>query len=1058
MKKKMSVFFKKSFKFFTSIFFVLLLMFSFPLTASIDNGSHFLDLNSTIVEQNRVVTGIVKDEKGSPLPGVTIVIEGSTRGVSTDLDGSYSIDVKSTDKLLFSFIGLENQLVEVKDQTVINVVLKEKSEMLDEVQIVAFGKQKKESVISSISTINPSELKVPATNLTTALAGRMSGIISYQRSGEPGRDDADFFIRGVTSFGYSASPLILLDGLEVSSSDLARMQPDDIASFSIMKDATATSLYGARGANGIILVTTKEGKEGKAKTNFRYETSISAPTSKVELADPITYMRLGNEAIKTRDPLGVTRYSREKIDKTAQGVHPLKYPATDWYSMLFNDYTMNHRFNFNVSGGGKIARYYLAATYNQDNGNLKVDKMNNFNNNIRLNRFLLRSNVNIDITPSTEVVVRLYGTFDNLSGPIGSGAEIYNKVMRTNPVLYPAYYPADAAHQHTQHILFGNYEDGGYLNPYADMVKGYSESTTSNMIAQFEMHQDLNALLEGLSIRGLYSTTRYSAFGVNRFYNPFYYTLGGYNEANEEYMLYNINPLEGTEFLNYSETAKTVNADTYMEFAANYENTFADDHAIGGMLVSYLSNYVQGNAGSLQLSLPRRNMGLSGRATYAYDSRYFIEGNFGYNGSERFSKEHRFGFFPSIGLGWIMSNEAFWNDRLEKIFPKVKFKLTDGLVGNDAIGSSADRFFYISNVNIPTSGSAYLFGSEFGYSRPGITISRYENPNITWEVARKTNVGLELNILNIFDFNIDLYKEYRTNILMTRTYIPVTMGLQATPRANVGEAEGEGVDFSIDFNKSFTPDFWMSGRLNFTYATSRYTKVDEPDYSATPWKSYVGQKIGQTWGYVAERLFVDDNEVKNSPYQAADAMGGDIKYRDINNDGIIDDFDMVPIGYPTHPEIIYGFGLSTGYKGLDFSFFFQGLGNESFWINTSTTAPFVGNQQLLKAYADNHWSESNRDLYAIWPRLSNITIQNNNKTSTWFMQDGSFLRLKSVELGYSVPKKLSNKLALDNLRFYASGTNLLTFSKFKLWDPEMAGNGLGYPVQKVINFGLQISF
>ncbi|MGI6522099.1 MAG: SusC/RagA family TonB-linked outer membrane protein [Fermentimonas sp.] len=1056
MKKSKEMFSRRKNLSIANVFFLLFLFISSPLSAT-DESSHMSDDRLHESQQNFTVKGVVVDESANPLPGVTILIEGSTRGVTTDTDGSYYIDVKPNDRLIFSFIGLETQSIDVAGRTVINIVMKEQAEMLEEVQIVAFGKQKKESVISSISTVRPAELKIPSSNLTTALAGRMSGVISYQRSGEPGRDDADFFIRGVTSFGYSARPLILLDGLEVSSSDLARLQPDDIASFSIMKDATATSLYGARGANGVILITTKEGKEGKAKTSFRYETSISSPTDKVELADPITYMRLGNEAIKTRDPLGAIRYSREKIDKTKQGLHPLKYPATDWYSLLFNDYTLNHRFNFNVSGGGKIARYYLAATYNRDNGNLKVDKMNNFNSNIQLNRFLLRSNVNIDITPTTEVVVRLYGTFDNLTGPVDGGEQIYNKVMRTNPVLYPAYYLPNEALRHTQHILFGNFEEGGYLNPYADMVKGYQESTSSKMIAQFEAHQDLEFLLDGLSIRGLYSTTRYSSFGFHRFYNPFYYSLGGYDEATGDYSLYKINPLQGTEFLNYSETAKNVNADTYMEFAANYENTFSDDHTLGAMVVSYLSNYLEGNAGNLQRSLPHRNMGISGRATYSYDSRYFIEGNFGYNGSERFSKKYRFGFFPSLGLGWIISNEKFWSDSMSKVFPMVKLKVTDGLVGNDAIGSADDRFFYISQVNIG-GGSGYVFGSDFGYSRPGITISRYENPEITWEVSRKTNLGLEINLLSMFDINVDIYKEYRKNILMTRTYVPTTMGLQAPSRANVGEAKGGGVDFSIDFNKSFSPDFWMSGRVNFTYAASKYVKVDEPDYSATPWRSMVGQKIGQTWGYVAERLFVDDNEVKNSPYQSADALGGDIKYRDINNDGVIDDFDRVPIGYPTYPEIIYGAGLSTGYKGLDFSFFFQGLARESFWINTSETAPFVSNQQLLKVYADNHWSESNRDLYAIWPRLSNITIQNNNRVSTWFMQDGSFLRLKSVELGYSIPQKMSNKLLMENLRLYCSGTNLLTFSKFKLWDPEMAGKGLGYPIQKVINFGLQISF
>lgn len=1028
----------------------------------------YIFVNKKHVENNRgenvaqqtkkTVKGRVVDEKENPLPGTTITIVGTTKGVITDQDGVYAIDVTPTDKLVFSFIGMQDQIIPVGDKKVIDVVMKEKAELLEEVQVVAFGKQKKESVISSIATVRPAELKIPVTNLTTTLAGRIAGVISYQRSGEPGRDDADFFIRGVTSFGYTAKPLILLDGLEVSSSDLARMQPDDIASFSIMKDATATSLYGARGANGVILVTTKEGREGKAKASFRYESSISSPTRNIELADPITYMKLGNEAVLTRDPLGITPYSKEKIENTEKGLFPLKYPAVDWYSILFKDYTVNNRFNLNVSGGGKTARYYLAATYNGDNGILNVDKRNNFNNNIRLNRYLLRSNININITPTTEVAVRLYGTFDDLSGPLDGGADLYNKVMRTNPVFFHPYYQPDEKHLNTQHILFGNYQNGGYLNPYADMLRGYRESTSSKMIAQFETHQNLDFLLRGLNVRGLFTTTRDAAFTVNRYYNPFYYVLTGFDKKTGKYSLKNINPMEGTEHLNYNESGKNVAASTYMEFAANYNDTFVEKHNVSAMTVYYLRNYLEGNAGTLQKSLPYRNTGISGRATYAYDNRYFLEANFGYNGSERFSLAHRFGFFPSVGLGWIVSNEAFWSEGMKKIIPMFKIKATHGLVGNDAIGGPDDRFFYLSQVDMSSGSRGFLFGSEFGNWRPGIAISRYENPEITWEISQKTNVGLEIDLLSMFNINIDLYREYRKNILTNRSYIPSTMGLHAASRANIGEAKGRGIDFSVDFNKSFTPDFWMTGRLNFTYATNEYTVVDEPDYLETPWLSSVGQKIGQQWGYVAERLFVDDKEVKNSPFQSADAMGGDIKYKDINNDFVVDGYDRVPIGYPAYPEIIYGFGLSTGFKNIDFSFFFQGLANESFWIDQGNTAPFIGQQQLLKAYADDHWSEFNRDLYALWPRLSHIVNNNNMATSTWFMRDGSFLRLKSVELGYSIPKGWSRALLMDNLRLYFSGINLLTLSKFKLWDPEMAGNGLGYPVQKVFNFGLQISF
>jgi len=324
------------------------------------------------------VKGKVVDEKGEPLPGVTIAVVGTPRGVLSDRDGTYTIGLKSTDKLQFSFIGMENQTIAVGNQTVINVTMKDLVKTLNEVVVVAFGKQKKESVVSSITTVNPSELKIASSNLTTALAGRISGLIAYQRSGEPGQDNADFFIRGVTSFGYTASPLILIDGLEMTSQDLSRLQPDDIGSFSIMKDASATSLYGARGANGVIMVTTKEGKEGKAQISVRYEKSLSAPTQQVQLSDPVTYMKLNNEAVLTRDPLGVLPYSQEKIESTAAGLYPLLYPSTNWANMLFKKVTDNQRLNFNVSGGGKVARYYVAATYNQDNGIFKVDNMNNF--------------------------------------------------------------------------------------------------------------------------------------------------------------------------------------------------------------------------------------------------------------------------------------------------------------------------------------------------------------------------------------------------------------------------------------------------------------------------------------------------------------------------------------------------------------------------------------------------------------------------------------------------------------------------------------------------------
>jgi TonB-linked SusC/RagA family outer membrane protein len=1014
--------------------------------------------------RTKTITGVIIDTSGESLPGATVQIKGTTTGVITDVNGKFTgLTVKESDIIVVAFVGMTTKELPVAGKTEFTVVLEDASVELEGVQVVAFGKQKKESVISSITSVRPADLKVPSSNLTTALAGRIAGIIAYQRSGEPGVDNADFFIRGVTTFGYKKDPLVLLDNNEISSTELARIQPDDIESFNIMKDAAATALYGSRGANGVILVTTKEGVEGKAKLNIRFEESLSTPTRRVDLADPVTYMRLHNEAVRTRDPLGMTLYSQNKIDNTIRGGNPYVYPANDWYDIMFNDIAQSQRINFNLNGGGKIARYYIAGTFNNDNGNLKVDKLNNFNSNINVQRFMLRTNVNINVTSTTEIKVRLQGKFDDYRGPIDGGEAIYKKVMQTNPVLFPAYFAPDEANIYTQHVLFGNYDTGQYTNPYADMVKGYKETSDSQMFAQFELEQKLDFLTEGLSFRGMFNTSRYSYFDVQRYYTPFYYSVSYYDKYKDTYRLLLLNELTGREYLDYNEGQKNVQSSMYMESSLNWNRTFNDDHNVAGMLVFTVREFQAANAGDLQRSLPTRNVNLAGRFTYAFGSRYFTEFNFGYNGSERFAEKERFGFFPSGGVGWIVSNEGFFSDELKKTITKLKFKGTLGLVGNDAIGSDADRFFYISNVNMNDGNRGMSFGTygNFGggYRLDGVSISRYPNDQITWEISKKLNLGVELNLWDKLEIQADYFTEHRWNILMARQSIPATMGLQSEISANVGEANAHGVDISLDYTHFIGKDFWLKGLANFTYASSEFKVYEEPDYSVTPWVSRVGTSLNQRFGYVAERLFVDEEEIRNSPTQFGRYMAGDIKYKDINGDGTITPLDQVPIGYPTSPEIVYGFGLSTGYKAFDLSCFFQGLARESFWIDVSATAPFIDRQNaLLKAYADDHWSEDNRNLYALYPRLSETHVSNNEVSSTWFMQNGAFLRLKSLEMGYTLPVKMTKKVGVTNLRLYLSGTNLLTFSKFKLWDPEMGGNGLGYPVQKVYNIGFQLSF
>ncbi len=1017
-------------------------------------------------QQGTSVTGIVTGPDNSPLPGVTITIEGTTRGVITDIDGTYSIQVKPAEKLVFSFVGMESVTIEVGNQKIINIRLKEKTDELEEVTIVAFGKQKKESIISSIETINTKDLRVPSSNLTTAFAGKMSGMISYQTSGEPGQDNAQFFIRGITSFGTGkVDPLILIDNVEVTTDDLSRLHPDDIQSFSILKDATATALYGARGANGVILVTTKEGKEGTIKVSLRFENSFSAPTEKIEMADPITYMQMANEAALTRNPLAPMPYSNSKIENTMNGLNPYVYPAVDWMDMLTKDVAVNQRANMNISGGGKIARYYIAGSFSQDNGILKVDQRNNFNSNIDLRKYLIRSNININLTSSTEAIIRVHGTFDDYIGPIAGGSDLYQKILKVSPVRFPAYFEPDETHKYTQHILFGGQEDDSFMNPYAEMVKGYREQSKTVMMAQMELKQDFGKWIKGLTGRLLGNTTRNSAFDLSRAYNPFYYEVAQYDRSNDEYLLTELNPDGGTEYLNYSPGYKTVSSSFYAEASAAYNETFGK-HGVSGMFVGIMRNSLTGNASSLSESLQKRNLGLSGRFTYDYDGRYLAEFNFGYNGSEKFDKGHRWGFFPSFGLGWTVSNEHFWKgSKISSLVSKLKVRGTYGLVGNDEIGS--ERFFYLSEVSIG-GGGTFTTGYDFSKSRTGVKISSYPNSEIGWEIAYKTNLGLELNLFkDKVEILADWYTEHRTNILQSRADIPTSMGLWATPTGNLGEAKGKGVDISVDYNQSFGKKFWVTGRGNFTYARATYKYYEEPDLSDIPWRSRIGLPISQQLGFVAERLFIDDADVQNSPRQDVDEYRpGDIKYKDINGDWVINEIDMVPIGRPTTPEINYGFGLSAGYKNLDVSFFFSGSARSSFWIDPSKMSPFVQSSSggkiletgVAKFIADDYWSEFSQNPYAGWPRLSNYLITNNVQRSTWFMQNGSFLRLKSVELGYALPSPVVKKLLLKSCRFYLSGTNLFKISKFKLWDVEMGGNGLGYPLQRVINIGVNVSF
>jgi len=1032
-------------------------LFSMNTVARSSNSSA-VDVQS--VQQNRrPISGVVVDGNNDPLPGVTVMVPSRQGGVITDVDGAYTIEAATGEELRFQFLGMKTVTIEVGSGTIYNVQLLEDVEMLDEVTVTAFATQKKESVVSSIETISPSELKVPSSNLTTALAGRLAGVISYQRSGEPGADNAQFFVRGVTTFGYASSPLILLDGFEVDANALARVDPDNIASFSVLKDATSAALYGSKGANGVIMVTTKKGQAGAPKISFRVEGRLSTPTKVQKTVDGITYMNLYNQAQFNDNPLLEPYYNAQKIQNTMEGLNEYAYPNINWYDEMFNSNAFNQYYNFNVSGGGSVVRYYLAVSYNKEEGILKNNRLNNFKNNIDIDRFNILANITMDLTPTTVFDINMNSIFENYTGPLDNTDDVFKSVMNSNPVEFPKFYLPDEDHAYVKHTLFGSDATGSMMNPFAQMVRGYKDGSTGRITSQFSLDQNLDALTEGLMARGKVSIKSDSYHESKRSYTPYLYNIKNYDAFNDTYVLQEVR--RGTDALGDPEQWRDGVFRLYLEGGLTYARRFAGVHDVSGLLI-YTQEEIKntsGNPGSIQRTLPQRLQGMRARFNYGFDDRYLAEMSLTYTGSEKFANDHRWGIFPAMGVGYILSNESYW-EPLQDVMPMFKLKYSLGMVGNDQIAGPEDRFFFLSDIDPGSWG--YRWGRNFNSSYGGFNINRYANPQITWEIAVKQNVGFEMDLFKNRSLKVILeyFTENREQIYQARANLPETMGLTSNVYGNVGEVKSAGWDGSIDLNHSFNKDLWLSGRFNFTYAHNEIIENEEPEYRWS-YLSNIGWPINTWKGYIAERLFIDEADVANSPRQELGGIvrAGDIKYKDINGDGRVNSDDQVHIGYPIVPEITYGFGLSGGYKNFDLSFFMQGQDRVSFFINPNNIAPFVEQRNAMQYIADDHWNPNNPVAKAFWPRLSASYNDNNNvSNSTWWIRNGRFLRMKNAELGYTLPKNFFPSTGIESLRLYLAGQNLFNLSDFKLWDPEMGGEGFNYPLQKVYSVGLTVSF
>ena len=1017
------------------------------------------------------VKGKVVDEKGNPLAGATVMIEGTTQGVATDVDGRFSLALRPNSVLIFSFIGYKNESVLVKDKANINVRMKPTEESLEEVAVVAFGEQKKESVVSAITTVRPMDLKTSNSDLTTSFAGKIAGIVGWQTGGMPGalteeEMNTKFYIRGITSFNSSANidPLILLDGVEISKLDLSRISPEDIETFSVMKDASATAMYGARGANGVILVTTKKGEEGSVYASVRYEAIASMPTRKIDVVDPVTYMKMYNQALLSRDPLATPMYSEERISRTGSKNYPsFVYPANDWYKILFKDYNVNHHFGLNIRGGSRVMQYYASVNYNLDYGMMKTDRLNGFDVNIKNSSTTLRANLNIDLAAGIRLLVNMYAALDNNHGPTIDTQEAYKLAFNASPVDFAAIYPADDNYN-WEHIRFGT-TAARKKNPYMQLQQGYRDRYRYSAISKVEYIHNLSSLVKGLELRAAVSLTK-TAYEDKQFTTvPFMYALGRYDNETGKHYLQAINAEDANSSLSLARASETGGVQMTYEVRALHTAAWGD-HQTSLTAVFNAQESKEVPVQTLLQAMPKRNLGFSMRGTYGFKDRYFAEASFGYNGSERFAKKHRMGFFPAIGVAYVLSKENFMQSA-SKWLPFLKFRASWGKVGNDGIMENP-RFAYLEEL-----GSSGTLGS----IRPGedkakvYYIGNYGNENIKWEIAEQVNLGLETKWFDgIVEFTLDAYQEIRHNILSYRNVIPAAMGLDSYQLDNIGKVKSRGIDFAGKIQHAFTSDLWVILNGTFTYNMAKYMELEEAA-DKPEWQRKVGHEISQSVGYIAEGLFRDQAEIDNAPSQGGDYMPGDIRYRDVNGDGKVDVNDAVHIGFSETPRITYGFSGIVNYKNWEFSFAFQGSGKRGFFIDPTKVAPFSDDKAMLKAIYEDHWSADNMSNKPFWPRLSTYSIEQHNPQedwdaddplnpikSTYFMRECSFLRCTSLELAYNLPDNLKNKLKMKNVKFFIRANNPFLISNFKVWDVELGSSGFNYPIQKTYSVGLNFSF
>lgn len=1047
-----------------------------------------------LAQRELTITGHVTDAAGEDVIGASVIVKDAKGlGTITDYNGHYTIKVQEYRTLVFSYIGYTSQEVLVKgDKTTIDIVMQEDVQnAIDEVVVTGMGTQKKLTVTGAVSTVKMDDLKHYSTsNLTNTLAGNVPGIMAFQRSGQPGKNTSEFWIRGISTFGASSKAYILVDGFERENID--DLNIEDIENFSVLKDASATAIYGSKGANGVILITTKHGKAGKVQINGKVETSYNTRTITPEFVDGFQYANYLNEARVTRN-LGVL-YQPVELEIIREGLDPDLYPNVDWQDLLLKDGAMSYRANVNLSGGGETARYYVSMAYTEDEGMYKTDKTlrDRYDTNANYKRWNYRMNVDIDVTKTTLLKLGIGGNLNKRNSPGIGDDKVWGQLFGYNPLFTPVMYsnglyPAKGEYNTEVRDGITYYTlNENYINPWVSSTQtGYNNEWQNEIQTNVTLEQDLGFITKGLTFTGRFGFDTHNENAIRHHRLPALYAA---RSRNTETGQLDFQMVQSAQDMTQS-TANSGWRREFLDLLLHWDRMFPGAHNFGANVKFTEQQHIstQNLGDDIKNSVSRKNKGLAAQFTYNYKYRYFLDYNFGYNGSENFADGHRWGFFPAWSVAWNIGEEP-WVKQKAPWLDMFKIRFSHGKVGSDATGNSRFPYLYTLVSGETQAGRDVLGDHNTNYSWGQDHTNTYNtamyrqvaSESVTWEVARKNDLGIDLVLFNNkFSLTVDYFDEKRTGIYQERRFLPTTVGLEYWdhngwnyPKANVGSVTSRGIDGNFRYEQRFG-DVSVTVRGNMTYSKNKIGEYDEEN-NVYPYQNQHGYRINQVRGLIALGLFKDYDDIRNSPTQTfGPVQPGDIKYKDVNGDGIIDGGDECAIGATSRPNLIYGLGLSVAWKGFDFNLHFQGAGKCTSLIYGKNVYAFSEGQwgNIFKGLLDNRWVDSetaqmlgiqpNEDVNASYPRLSYNGNANNHRASTFWLRDGRYLRLKNLDIGYTLPKTLVNKAHLQNVRFFVQATNLFFLSKdFDTWDPESLPDqprGEDYPITKAVTLGMQVN-